>query len=55
MGTSVKMLEEHYSHFAVSDNLTLFSGHAKRQQISKDKQIAELKKQIEKLRKKNGK
>ena len=55
MGTSVKMLEEHYSHFTVSDNPNLFSGHARRQQTSKDKEIAELKKQIEKLRKKNGK
>ena len=33
----------------------LFSEHAKRQQRSKDKEIAELKKQIEELRKKNGK
>ena len=55
MGTSVKMLEEHYSHFAVSDNPNLFSGHARRQQTNKDKEIEELKKQIEELKKENGK
>ena len=55
MGTSVNMLEQHYSHFTVSDNPNLFSGHAKRQQTSKDKEIAELKKQIEELKKENGK
>jgi hypothetical protein len=51
MGTSVKMLEEHYSHFTVSDNPNLFSGHAKRLQQSKDKEIEELKKEIQGLRK----
>ena len=30
MGTSVKMLEEHYSHFTVSDNPNKFAGHTKR-------------------------
>ena len=55
MGTSVKMLEEHYSHFTVSDNPNLFSGHAKRLQQSKDKEIEELKKEIQELRKQNGK
>tara|TARA_B100000029_G_scaffold299388_1_gene292303 strand:+ start:351 stop:1862 length:1512 start_codon:yes stop_codon:yes gene_type:complete len=55
MGTSVKMLEEHYSHFSVSDNPNLFSGHAKRQQTNKDKEIEELKKQIEELKKQNEK
>jgi hypothetical protein len=30
MGTSVKMLEDHYSHFTVSDNPNKFSGHEKR-------------------------
>ena len=30
MGTSVKMLEEHYNHFRVSDNPNLYSGHQKR-------------------------
>ncbi len=51
VGTSVKMLEEHYSHFTVSDNPNLFSGHAKRLQQSKDKEIEELKKEIQGLRK----
>ena len=37
MGTSVKMLEEHYSHFTVADNPNLFAGHAKREQKKKDK------------------
>ena len=55
MGTSVKMLEEYYSRFTVSDNPNLFRGHAKRQQANRDRKIAELKKQIGKLRKKNGK
>jgi archaellum component FlaC len=55
MGTSVKMLEEHYSHFSVSDNPNLFSGHARRQQTDKDKEIEELKKQIEELKKENEK
>jgi integrase len=31
MGTSVKMLEEHYSHFTVSDNPNKFAGHEKRE------------------------
>jgi len=26
-GTSVKMLEQHYSHFKVSDNPDRFAGH----------------------------
>jgi hypothetical protein len=33
----------------------VFEGHAKREQGSKDEEIAELKIQIEELRKKNGK
>jgi len=31
MGTSVKMLEYHYSHFTVSDNPNKFAGHEKRE------------------------
>ena len=31
MGTSVKMLEQHYSHFKVSDNPNKFAGHTKRE------------------------
>jgi integrase len=31
MGTSVKMLEDHYSHFTVSDNPNKFAGHEKRE------------------------
>ena len=27
MGTSIKMLEQHYSHFKVSDNPDRFAGH----------------------------
>ena len=30
MGTSVKMLEDHYSHFTVSDNPNKFAGHESR-------------------------
>jgi len=36
MGTSVELLEKVYSHFVVSDNHNLFSGHPKR-----EKQIEE--------------
>lgn len=39
MGTSVKMLEQHYSHFKVSDNPNKFAGHERR--ATKDKQKAE--------------
>ncbi|MCP4288054.1 MAG: hypothetical protein GY792_27055 [Gammaproteobacteria bacterium] len=52
MGTSVKMLEEHYSHFTVSDNPNKFAGHEKREDQERKqeqdesavliKQIAEL-------------
>lgn len=35
MGTSVELLEKTYSHFVVSDNPNLFSGHAKREQQRK--------------------
>jgi len=39
MGTSVKMLEEHYSHFTVSDNPNKFAGHEKREdQVRKQEQ-----------------
>ena len=31
MGTIVKMLEDHYSHFTVSDNPNKFAGHEKRE------------------------
>ena len=31
MGTSVELLEKVYSHFVVSDNPNLFSGHTKRE------------------------
>ena len=31
MGTSVKMLEDHYSHFTVSDNPNKFAGHESRE------------------------
>jgi len=37
--------------FAFSGNPNLFSGHARRQQTDKDKEIEELKKQIEELQK----
>ena len=67
MGTSVKMLEEHYSHFNVSDNPNLFSGHAKRELQNQTKegnemaatilklteQVNELTKEIKELRKQN--
>jgi integrase len=38
MGTSVKMLEQHYSHFKVSDNPNKFAGHEGR--ATKEKQKA---------------
>ena len=38
MGTSVKMLEQHYSHFTVSDNPNKFAGHEKRDEQKRKKQ-----------------
>ena len=39
MGTSVKMLKEHYSDFTVSDNPNKFAGHTKREdQVRKQEQ-----------------
>lgn len=38
MGTSVKMLEQHYSHFTVSDNPNKFAGHEKRDEEQRLKQ-----------------
>ncbi len=38
MGTSVKMLEQHYSHFTVSDNPNKFAGHEKRDEQQRQKQ-----------------
>ena len=38
MGTSVKMLEKHYSHFTVSDNPNKFAGHEKRDEQQRQKQ-----------------
>ena len=38
MGTSVKMLAQHYSHFNVSDNPNKFAGHELR--ATKEKQKA---------------
>lgn len=37
MGTSVKMLEQHYSHFSVSDNPNKFAGHEKRNEQTRKK------------------
>jgi len=68
MGTSVKMLEEHYSHFTVSDNPNKFAGHEKREhkarQLEQDEsavlikqmaeQSAEQQKQIAKLLESNS-
>ncbi len=68
MGTSVKMLEDHYSHFTVSDNPNKFAGHDKRehqqrQQIQDEsdvlirqmaEQSAEQQSQIAKLLEKNN-
>ncbi len=55
MGTSVEILQNHYEHIKVRKLANVLSGHAKREQGSKDEEIAELKIQIEELRKKNGK
>lgn len=38
MGTSVKMLELHYSHFTVSDNPNKFAGHERREERERKKQ-----------------
>lgn len=38
MGTSVKMLEQHYSHFTVSDNPNKFAGHDKRSEQKRKKE-----------------
>ena len=54
MGTSVKMLEEHYSHFSVSDNPNLFAGHVKREQQKKDKENADAAETIETMSKQLG-
>ncbi|MDA9982920.1 hypothetical protein N9H39_09365 [Gammaproteobacteria bacterium] len=51
MGTSVKMLEEHYSHFSVSDNPNLFAGHVKREQQKKDKENADAAESIKEMAK----
>ena len=69
MGTSVKMLEDHYSHFTVSDNPNKFAGHDKRERKQRQQeqdesaltvrkmaeQNAELQKQVAKLLEKNNK
>jgi len=49
VGTSVKMLEEHYNHFTVSDNPNRYSGHQKRKEKEKEYQNEELKKQVAQL------
>ena len=36
MGTSVELLERVYSHFVVSDNPNLFSGHTKSEKQIED-------------------
>ncbi len=51
MGASVKMLEEHYSHFSVSDNPNLFAGHVKREQQKKEKENADAAKTIKEMAK----
>ncbi len=37
MGTSIKMLEQHYSYFKVSDNPNKFAGHEMRATKEKKK------------------
>ena len=68
IGTSVKVLEEHYSHFTVSDNPNKFAGHEKiehkARQLEQDEsavlikqmaeQSAEQQKQIAKSLEQNG-
>ncbi|SEA84960.1 Phage integrase family protein [Desulfuromusa kysingii] len=59
MGTSVKMLEQHYSHFKVSDNPNKFAGHelratrekqkAKEEDSSMMKQLVEQNQQMKQL------
>ena len=59
MGTSVKMLEQHYSHFNVSDNPNKFAGHEQRSKKQKQrareedssmmKQLVEQNQQMKKL------
>lgn len=38
MGTSVKMLEDHYCHFIVSDNPNKFAGHEKREDQKRERE-----------------
>ena len=52
MGTSVELLEKVYSHFVVSDNPNLFSGHTKREQ---QKEEAAAKQQMSDLLAQNDK
>jgi hypothetical protein len=52
MGTSVELLERVYSHFVVSDNPNLFSGHTKRE---RQKDEAAAKQQMNELLAQNAK
>jgi hypothetical protein len=51
MGTSVKMLEDHYNHFEVSDNPNKFAGHEKREerqrQVEQDESAMRIRKMVE--------
>lgn len=55
MGSSITVIEDYYKHIKIKKLAGEYSGHAKRKQGSKDEKIAELEKQIEELKKENGK
>ncbi len=54
MGTSVQMLERHYSHFTVSDNPNRFAGHDKRAKKKREKEQDGNTKLLKQLAKQNN-
>ena len=54
MGTSVKMLEDHYSHFTVSDNPNKFAGHDKREHQQRQQEQDETAVLIKKMAEQNA-
>ena len=55
MGTSVQMLEKHYSHFSVSDNPNRFAGHEKRQKKQREQVQDDNAKLLQSLAEENAK
>ncbi len=54
MGTSTKMLEQHYSHFTVSDNPNKYAGHDRRAEKDKQKANDDNNKSMKKLIEQNA-